>query len=281
MPKLRTSLARGFAAVTSTPSVLVAIPSWSSCVEWLVVVLLGFQGPFELLSTCYAIPLGAESVHRPHARRSAASARAGFLALLFSCRGRARGTDRVRRRRPLWRRCGPARCRPWTPLRILPVCRWRVNSRRLRPPDRRADFSGPFAGPGLRSSSDRRHGGRRVPARFAAGDRRRRGPQAGRRARPVSPCRQDARLAATSPWPRSTRLRTLALVLAPAKPGSLIGVNPRSPAWAIAIGSNLLHVVDGRDARVPLPRPWPRRCRMPAPPGAARPRRASSAHRRW
>jgi len=55
MPKLRTSIARGLTVVLATPALVVAIPV-VLLVEWIVLVALGFQGPFALLMSTFAVP---------------------------------------------------------------------------------------------------------------------------------------------------------------------------------------------------------------------------------
>jgi hypothetical protein len=55
MPKIPISLARGLVAVLSSPVLLVAIPV-AVLLEWLVVVAVGFQGPFSLFAHALAIP---------------------------------------------------------------------------------------------------------------------------------------------------------------------------------------------------------------------------------
>lgn len=49
MPKMRTSFTRGLAGTWSSPVVVGALVGWL-LVEWLVVVLLGYPGPFALLA---------------------------------------------------------------------------------------------------------------------------------------------------------------------------------------------------------------------------------------
>jgi hypothetical protein len=55
MPKIRTSFARGLAAVLGTPALVAAIPV-VVLVEWIVLLALGFQGPFALLSSTFGAP---------------------------------------------------------------------------------------------------------------------------------------------------------------------------------------------------------------------------------
>jgi hypothetical protein len=55
MPKITASLARGFIAVLSSPVLLVAIPV-AILLEWLVVIALGFQGPFSVFANALALP---------------------------------------------------------------------------------------------------------------------------------------------------------------------------------------------------------------------------------
>lgn len=55
MPKIPSSLMRGFVAVLSSPLLIVAVPVLV-IVEWLIAVLLGFQGPFSVFVNALAIP---------------------------------------------------------------------------------------------------------------------------------------------------------------------------------------------------------------------------------
>jgi hypothetical protein len=55
MPKITASLARGFVAVLSSPALLVAVPV-GIVLEWLVVIALGFQGPFSVFANALSLP---------------------------------------------------------------------------------------------------------------------------------------------------------------------------------------------------------------------------------
>jgi hypothetical protein len=55
MPKIPSSLLRGFTAVLSSPALIVAVPVLV-LVEWLAAILLGFQGPFSVFVNALAIP---------------------------------------------------------------------------------------------------------------------------------------------------------------------------------------------------------------------------------
>ncbi len=55
MPRIRTSIARGSTIVLATPLLLAAMPV-VVLVEWIVLVALGFQGPFALLGATFAAP---------------------------------------------------------------------------------------------------------------------------------------------------------------------------------------------------------------------------------
>jgi hypothetical protein len=55
MPRIRTSFARGLTVVVATPLLVAAIPV-VLLVEWTVLVALGFQGPFALLGSTFAVP---------------------------------------------------------------------------------------------------------------------------------------------------------------------------------------------------------------------------------
>jgi hypothetical protein len=55
MPKIRTSFTRGLTAVLATLSLVVAMPV-VLLIEWIVLVALGFQGPFALLASTFGVP---------------------------------------------------------------------------------------------------------------------------------------------------------------------------------------------------------------------------------
>lgn len=55
MPKIPTSLWRGFIAVVSSPALVIAIPL-ILLVEWVGAVALGFQGPFSVMASALALP---------------------------------------------------------------------------------------------------------------------------------------------------------------------------------------------------------------------------------
>jgi hypothetical protein len=55
MPRVRTSFVRGLATVLATPALVAAIPLFV-LVEWLVLLTFGFQGPFALLDSTFALP---------------------------------------------------------------------------------------------------------------------------------------------------------------------------------------------------------------------------------
>jgi len=55
MPKIRTSFARGVAAVLGAPALVVAVPIFVLIV-WIALIALGFQGPFALLASMFAVP---------------------------------------------------------------------------------------------------------------------------------------------------------------------------------------------------------------------------------
>ena len=55
MPKLRTTIAKGTMTALGIPPLLVAIPV-VLLVVWLLLTLIGFQGPFTLLGVTFAIP---------------------------------------------------------------------------------------------------------------------------------------------------------------------------------------------------------------------------------
>jgi hypothetical protein len=55
MPKIPSSLMRGFVAVLAAPILIIAVPVLV-IVEWLLAVALGFQGPFSVFVNALAIP---------------------------------------------------------------------------------------------------------------------------------------------------------------------------------------------------------------------------------
>jgi hypothetical protein len=55
MPRIPASLLRGLVTVLGSPALLIAVPVYV-LVEWLVAVALGFQGPFAVFTNALAIP---------------------------------------------------------------------------------------------------------------------------------------------------------------------------------------------------------------------------------
>ncbi len=55
MPKIPSSLLRGLVAVVSTPVLVIAVPA-ILLVEWVLMVALGFQGPFSVFASALALP---------------------------------------------------------------------------------------------------------------------------------------------------------------------------------------------------------------------------------
>jgi hypothetical protein len=55
MPRIRTSFARGLTVVLATPALAVAVPV-VVLAAWIALVALGFQGPFALLASMFAVP---------------------------------------------------------------------------------------------------------------------------------------------------------------------------------------------------------------------------------
>lgn len=55
MPKVRTSVARGFVTVISTPAII-AVVAVGLLLEWVALLGFGFQGPFSLLAGAFAWP---------------------------------------------------------------------------------------------------------------------------------------------------------------------------------------------------------------------------------
>jgi hypothetical protein len=55
MPRVRTSFARGVAVVLATPVLVVGVPV-VVLAGWVALIALGFQGPFALLASTFAVP---------------------------------------------------------------------------------------------------------------------------------------------------------------------------------------------------------------------------------
>ena len=55
VPRIRTSITRGLATVLATPTLVVAVPLVLMA-DWLILLALGFQGPFTILGATFAIP---------------------------------------------------------------------------------------------------------------------------------------------------------------------------------------------------------------------------------
>jgi hypothetical protein len=55
MPRVRTSFARGVAVVLATPVLVVGVPV-VVLAAWVALIALGFQGPFALLASTFAVP---------------------------------------------------------------------------------------------------------------------------------------------------------------------------------------------------------------------------------
>jgi hypothetical protein len=88
MPRIRTSFARGLSAVLATPALVAAIPVFV-LLEWVVLVALGFQGPFTLLASTFGLPpistsmdiTLASDVFSPVGQTGAAAAIVPFVAI--------------------------------------------------------------------------------------------------------------------------------------------------------------------------------------------------------
>ncbi len=64
VPRIRTSITRGLATVLATPALVVAVPLVLMA-EWLILLALGFQGPFTILGATFAIPTGPAAALAP------------------------------------------------------------------------------------------------------------------------------------------------------------------------------------------------------------------------
>jgi hypothetical protein len=237
MPKIRTSITRGFATVGSTPVVLVSIPV-VLVLEWVVAVAFGFQGPFTRFGAAFAVPPIGTQLDVLFAN-SVAAGSAGVGAIFATLAFRAALVGFVTTASVEKMRTGAVS--GWTPRRMLRV--WPVAiiqqlggffllitgqiAGGILPPGLGlfAFFAAAVAGVYLLGF---------MPAIAADEDRRMtdilgRSVRAGR-----LPASGNLTLAALY------TLTTLALVLSPLS-GSEIGVNPTAGAWAIQIGINVMH----------------------------------------
>jgi hypothetical protein len=239
MPRVRTAITRGVVTVLGSPA-LVVVPALYVLLVWLALIAAGYQGPFAPLANLLALPPIGTSLDASLATSLFGlqgglfgiivflAARAVALALLTAAVVEALEEDRVTR-------AGLRRA-----LRALPVtfavCIIGVGILTL------SSFFGPLLGPGFGIllqvgalvvglylftfapiiAVDE---GRTMPESLARSVRAARIPGSG-----------SLMLAALYVVP------SIAVIVAPGKPGNLIGVNPTIGAWAFAMLIDLLHV---------------------------------------
>jgi hypothetical protein len=240
MPRLRSSLARGVVVVAGTP-VLAVAAVLLTIAEWLAALALGYEGPFALFVSALALPPVGTSFD---ATLSTAlfGLQGGFFAILgfVALRGVIQAllvatSVEVLRSSPLGR---------WTlvrALRTLPVAlavsMAGVGLLTL------ASILGPMLGPafGLLIQMAALVGGVYLLgfAPVIAADE----------GRPLADAMGRSIRAARMPGAGNLTLAaiyvitSIALLVAPGKPGSDLGVNPSVGAWALVLIANLLHVV--------------------------------------
>jgi hypothetical protein len=239
MPRVRTAITRGVVTVLGSPA-LVVVPALYVLLVWLALIAAGYQGPFAPLANLLALPPIGTSLDASLATSLFGlqgglfgiiiflAARAVALALLTAAVVEALEESRVTR--ACLRRA----------LRALPVtfaiCIIGVGILTL------SSFFGPLLGPGFGIllqvgalvvglylltfapiiAVDE---GRTMPESLARSVRAARIPGSG-----------SLMLAALYVVP------SIAVIVAPGKPGNLIGVNPTMGAWAFALLIDLLHV---------------------------------------
>jgi len=240
MPSIRTSLARGVATVSGTPVLVIAAMAFVA-VEWLGALALGYEGPFALFVTAFALPPVGTSFD---ATLSTAlfGLRGGFFAILGFVALRAVAQAllvativEVLRGSPLGR---------WTLVRALRTLAvtLAVNVAGVGLLTL-ASLLGPLLGPAfaLLIQMGALVGGVYLLsfAPVIAADEGRRMPDSmGRSVRAARmPGSGNLTLAAIYV------VASIALLVVPGKPGSELGVNPGVIAWVIVLVLNLLHVV--------------------------------------
>lgn len=240
MPKIRTSLARGVVTVTATPILLAGVLAIVA-LQWLAALALGYQGPFALFVTTLALPPVGTSFD---ATLSTATfgLRGGFFAILGFVAVRAviqallvAAIVEVLRGSPLGR---------WTlvrAIRALPVA-LAVNVAGVGLLTL-GSLIGPLLGPtfvlmiqlatlivGVYLLS--------FALIIAVDEGRRMSDALGRSVRAARlPGSGNLSLAAIYV------VGSVALLVAPGKPGSELGVNPSVAAWVMVLVANLVHVI--------------------------------------
>jgi hypothetical protein len=239
MPRMRTSFARGFVAVVAEPVVVVAVPA-VLLVEWLVLVAVGFQGPFSVMVNALALPPVGTSIDATLAT-SIFGLQGGLIGIIAFVVVRAVLLSFLTAFVVDALEVGTiTRASAVRAVRALPTS-LAVNLAGIALLTL-TSLLGPLLGPGLGVLIQ--VGGLVAGVYLFA-------------AAPVIAVAEARRMpdamsrsvrAARMPGSSNLTLAVLyvipavAIVVAPGKPGSLIGVNPTPGAWALAIVVNLLHV---------------------------------------
>lgn len=239
MPRIRTALARGVATVIGTPVLLIA-PILYPLIVWLALVAAGYQGPFAPLANLLALPPVGTSLDATLAT-SLFGLRGGLYGILVLLAVRAlalalvtaaavEALEEGRVSRACFRRG----------LRALPVtfavCIVGVGMLTL------SSFFGPLLGPGfgilLQVGALVFGLYLFVFAPIVAVDERRTMPDS------LTRSVRAARLPGAGNLTLATLyvVPSIAVIVAPGKPGSLIGVNPTIGAWVFVLLIGLLHV---------------------------------------
>lgn len=240
MPRIRTSLARGVVTVTATPILLVGTAAIVA-VQWLVALALGYQGPFALFVTALALPPVGTSFDATLST-SLFGLRGGFFAIVGFVVVRAviqallvAAIVEVLRGSLLGR---------WTlerAIRALPVALG-VNVAGVGLLTL-GSLIGPLLGPTfvLMIQLATLIGGVYLLSFalvIAADEGRRMSDALGRSLRAARlPGSGNLSLAAIYV------VGSVALLVAPGKPGAELGVNPSVTAWVVVLVANLLHVI--------------------------------------
>jgi hypothetical protein len=240
MPKIRTTFARGFALVVSTPALLVGIPVAVMAV-WLATLAAGFQGPFSILTGTFAYPpVGtyADGILSASVLGGTAGGQLGIFlfAMVRAVLLALVATISVERLRT----GGVSRWAVLRALRIFPVT-VTVNVAGLALLIA-GNLLGAFLGPGLGLLAF-------VAAMVAGTYLFAFAPAiAADEDRPMPMVMSRAVRAARMPGSGNLTLASIAVVggwafLVAPLPGSTIGVNPSAAAWAVVLVVNLMHVV--------------------------------------
>jgi hypothetical protein len=239
MPRVRTAITRGVVTVLGSPALVIAVIVYLLLV-WLVLIASGYQGPFAPLANLLALPPIGTSLDASLATSlfglqgglygilAFLAARAVVLGMLTA--GVVEALEEGRVTKESWRRG----------LRALPVtfaiCVIGVGILTL------SSFFGPLLGPGFGILLQ--VGALVIGlylfafAPIVAVDESRSMPDSLTRSIRAAriPGVGNLMLAALYVVP------SIAVIVAPSKPGNLIGVNPTVGAWVFAVLINLLHV---------------------------------------